>query len=154
MPPTSPTHRVEAWSRAAMPATGLNYNSATVATALQRLRSLLLRVDASVSGQSDDHRICQETVSRGKTCTGQGCKSECSTRKPSSLPSVKEKKGKMPSVKGCLLTSLMTIYYVCLYQMTPTFGQTHTNHAVQVTPLDMFIDWTTTNNPEKALATY
>ena len=35
---------------------------------------------------------CQGTVSQGKACIGQGCKSECFTLKPSSVASVKVNK--------------------------------------------------------------
>ena len=45
-----------------------------------------------IVGSSTARRICQETVSQGKTCTGQGCDSECSTLKPSSLALVTETK--------------------------------------------------------------
>ena len=52
---------------------------------------------------------CRETVSQGKTSSGQGCQADRSTLRPSSLPSVEVIMGTLPSVKGwkcCLLTCL------------------------------------------------
>ena len=65
------------------------------------------------------HQICQETVSQGQTSTGQRCKSEFYTLKPSSLASVKEKQWENAVSQRVKVPSLDIFVYKYEYTSTP-----------------------------------